>query len=524
MTEEQAEVAVDVEQPAEPPRTSTAPVVLPTHSDRLVAFGSEAVGGPEGWHARVGASWWTALRVLLVLAALAYTLGYFLDLPCVSDGWATPERYAHLCYSDIPPLYELRGFADGLIPYLQTPVGGQPLEYPVLTGMFMLVASWLTHLTLSAFPTLDGQTTFFLVNVVLMAAFLLVAVAATALTVKRRPWDAAMVALAPGVILAGTINWDLLAVALTAVSLALWSRRHAAWSGVFLGLAIATKFYPLVLLGPWFLLTLRAGRLGSFAKLAAGAAAAWLAVNVPFMVANWDGWVYFYSFSKTRGQDFGSFWYALALAGGPQVSPESLNTWATGSFAVMCVGIAWLCLGAPRRPRLAQVLFLVVAAFAVTNKVYSPQYVLWLIPLAVLARPKWRDFLIWQLGEVMYFVAIWWFLVGYGAEDQKGMTQQWYAVFTFLHIAVTLWLAAMVVRDILAPQHDVVRTDGWPEHEDDPGGGVLDGAPDVVVLPPARRSRAARGRHQLDVVEDGGREADLAGQPVADGGDDAAAR
>ena len=32
---------------------------------------------------------------------------------------------------------------------------------------------------------------------------------------------------------------------------------------------------------------------------------------------------------------------------------------------------------------------LVVAAFAITNKVYSPQYVLWLLPLAAMARPRW---------------------------------------------------------------------------------------------------------------------------------------
>ena len=67
-------------------------------------------------------------------------------------------------------------------------------------------------------------------------------------------------------------------------------------------------------------------------------------------------------------------------------------------------------LAAPRRPRLAQVLFLIVAAFVLTNKVYSPQYSLWLVPLAAMARPRWRDFLIWQVGEVVYFAAIWWFL------------------------------------------------------------------------------------------------------------------
>ena len=94
--------------------------------------------------------------------------------------------------------------------------------------------------------------------------------------------------------------------------------------------------------------------------------------------------------------------------------------------------------------------FLVVAAFCLTNKVYSPQYVLWLIPLAALARPRWRDFLIWQAGEVVYFAAIWYFLQQYGTSD-KGLPEGWYVVAIVVHLVATAYFAAMVVRDILAP-------------------------------------------------------------------------
>jgi uncharacterized membrane protein len=69
--------------------------------------------------------------------------------------------------------------------------------------------------------------------------------------------------------------------------------------------------------------------------------------------------------------------------------------------------------------------FLVVAAFLMTNKVYSPQYVLWLLPLMILARPKWRDWLIFTAGELIYFVAIWWHLGGFlspGTARRTGFT------------------------------------------------------------------------------------------------------
>jgi hypothetical protein len=46
-----------------------------------------------------------------------------------------------------------------------------------------------------------------------------------------------------------------------------------------------------------------------------------------------------------------------------------------------------------------------------------------------------------------------------------------------------LYLCAVVVRDILMPERDVVRRSG----DDDPSGGVLDGTEDVFVLGAAVR-------------------------------------
>ena len=459
-----------------------APIVLPSRTDPLVRDATGPIGGPLGRLSRIGSHWLTPIRVLIGFTAIAYLLGYLLDLSCRTTGWASPERYEHLCYSDIAPLYSLRGFADGALPYLQTPVGQQPLEYPVLTGLFMFVAARVTTLLHAITPDVDVTGIFFDVNVVGLFVPLLIAVVALALTNPRRPWDAAMLALAPTVILAATINWDLLPLGFLGVALLLWSRSRPGWAGVLLGLAIAAKFYPVLLLGGFLVLSLRSGRWRAFALLVGGTAASWLVVNLPFMLGNFDDWWYFYSFSSERGQDFGSFWFALDQLGLPTVPAESLNAIGTGVLLLLCVGIAVLALRASRRPRLAQVLFLIIAAFVITNKVYSPQYVLWLVPLAIMARPRWRDLLVWQAGEVVYFVAIWWFLVGYGVEGTKGLTPQWYGAAVLVHIAVTVWFAALVVRDIVRPDLDPVRTDGFAEDADDPTGGPYDGAPDVVTL------------------------------------------
>jgi uncharacterized membrane protein len=289
-----------------------------------------------------------------------------------------------------------------------------------------------------------------------------------------------MVALAPATILSAVINWDLLAVAFTAASMLAWSRKRVGLSGVLLGLAIASKFYPLFILGPLFLLCLRSGQLRSFWKLLATTAAAWLAVNVPIMMLNFDGWKEFYVFSATRGADWGSIWYVLMAVKHP-VPPESLNAVVAVLLVTLCVGIALIILRAQRRPRYAQVAFLVIAAFCLTNKVYSPQYVLWLIPLAAMARPRWRDFLIWQTGQVIYFASVWYFLQQYG-NDNKGLPEGWYVAAVLVQIASTCWFAGMVIRDIVSPLNDPVRTDGYDDDLDDPGGGVLDFAPDVFTF------------------------------------------
>ncbi|MCF8539895.1 MAG: glycosyltransferase 87 family protein [Candidatus Nanopelagicales bacterium] len=412
---------------------------------------SERLGGPMGAFASRSYTLLPPIQALIVLAAFTYSLGYFLDYSCLVDGWQDPMRYMHLCYTDIPALYAERGFAEGIVPYLQTGSNGAYLEYPVLTGLFMFVTSWLTHLVLGLYP--DGFRAFFDVNVVLLFIPFAITVVATALTfhakpLNQSPWRASMIVFAPLVILGATINWDLIPVALVALALLAWSRDRYTTTGVFLGLAIAAKFYPLVLLIGFVILAARLRTWRPTVTMLVATGVTFLAVNIPFAVANFEGWVHFYTFNADRSIDFGSIWYAINQYGLPTIPESVLNLAATGLFAALLIAIALFVYRTATPPTIYQVLFLVLAAFVITNKVYSPQYVLWLIPLAVLARPNWRDFLIWQFGELIYFAGIWWFLAGYGIEDSRTLTPQWYATATFIHIGATLYFAIMVIRDI----------------------------------------------------------------------------
>jgi uncharacterized membrane protein len=454
-------------------------VVAPSHDDPVVRLGSEVVGGPLGRRAMVGRSWWTPVRVLLVLTFLTMGVGLVQKDWCRDNAWAAPGDYTHACYSDIPPLYYGRGLADGEVPYIgQAP--DRQVEYPVLTGAVM----WLTAQLVPGDEDPNARSRwYFDINALALAVAAAVAVGATAVLAGRRPWDAAMFAVAPTLALAGTINWDLYAVALLALGMLAWARERPVAAGLLIGLAAATKFYPLFVLGPLLVLCLRAGRLREFWACFVAAVCGWAAVNVPVMLADFDGWSKFYRLSQDRGAGFSSIWFVLSQQGHP-VPEGALNVLAGGLFAVACLGVAVLALAAERRPRLAQLVFLVVAAFLLTNKVYSPQYVLWLLPLAVLARPRWRDFLIWQAGEVVHFVGIWLLLAGYPpGRPERALGDDAYGLTVMAHVIATLWLCAVIVRDILRPEHDPVRAvsaDGVSD--DDPAGGVLDGAEDVWRL------------------------------------------
>jgi uncharacterized membrane protein len=449
-----------------------SPLVAPTLDDPVVAGASEAFGGPLGRHALIGRSWWSPIRVVILLAIIASFLGYLQKYPCRNANWSNGFQYSHACYNDVYPLYTSEGLADGLRPYLDPhgPNHDQAVEYPVLIGAAMQIGAD----AVKPFAEASRARRFVDVTWVLMTIATVIAVAATALTAGRRPWDAAMFATAPGLILAGLINWDLLAVALTSLAMLAWAKRHPVVAGVFFGLAIAAKFYPIVLFAPLFLLCLRARKLRAFFGCLAGALVAWLLVDLPIWIKAPSGFSYFYSFSRTRGVDWGSIWYAASQITHHSISVSRVNLFEGILFAILLIAIGALTLGAPRRPRLPQVFFLTLAAFLVVNKVYSPQYVLWLLPVAVLARPRWRAFLVWQGAEILYFLGIWLYLLNV-TRPGKGLEFAPYAVSLFGRDAAVIFLSVLVVIDILRPERDVVRADSV----DDPAGGVLDEADDI---------------------------------------------
>ncbi len=392
--------------------------VAPTREDPFARRMSEIVGGPVGEHARPH-RWWTPVRVLLAGFAVVFALGLVQHQPCLKTNWAGDQaRYAKACYSDVPYLYTGRGYAEGLWPYSDSGGRYEVTEYPVGISYLAFLAARLTQLHPSG-PVMEGRhlgdpgqlwslpgmaaevNTYFLLTALLLFLFGLAATWFLAGTHRGRPWDALYFVLSPSLLLTGLINWDLMAVALVAGALWAWARGRPLLSGVLIGLGVATKLYPLFLLGPILVVAWRRRQLGRFGLAAAGAAGAWVLADAPAWLTGFEQWKVFWSFNSDRGADLGSVWLVLQHHG-HTVTASTINHWSWALFGLVCVGVAVLGLRAPVTPRVAQLGFLVVTGFLLVNKVYSPQYVLWLLPLAVLARPRWRDLLIWQAGELVY--------------------------------------------------------------------------------------------------------------------------
>jgi hypothetical protein len=87
----------------------------------------------------------------------------------------------------------------------------------------------------------------------------------------------------------------------------------------------------------------------------------------------------------------------------------------------------------------------------VASKVYSPQYVLWLTPLAAIALTNKKDlhaFWIWQAVETMYHIAIWQHLA-LVTDAKFGLASTPFAILTLVRIGGTIYLMAVLARRAL---------------------------------------------------------------------------
>ncbi|MEN3341649.1 MAG: hypothetical protein V7644_1053 [Actinomycetota bacterium] len=211
----------------------------------------------------------------------------------------------------------------------------------------------------------------------------------------------ALAAAAAGVapVLVGPIflnAYDLWPALLTAAALLAFVRRHERAAYVLLALAVAAKVYPIVLLPLALVETWERGGRAPLRRAGLWFAGALAVVHLPVAVAGPGGLRYSYWVQLRRGLEVESLGGALLLAldrlGLHHVRlVTSLSTNVAGRVADVVATltslaavaavllVAWLYLRRRREPLVAAAA--AVVAFVAFGKVFSPQYVDWLVPL-----------------------------------------------------------------------------------------------------------------------------------------------
>jgi uncharacterized membrane protein len=521
-------LAPDLLRPAEHPREGP-------EGGSYVA--GELVGGPLGRHAARRVRW-TALSFLVLVTVLTCVAGYAQKLPCRDVGnWTHNYQYTRVCYSDILPLYSSEKLAEGKTPYVDQPVEYPVVIGAAMDGAAQ-VAKAAPADDFSERNALFYDSTVILLTIAALITVVCTALTAgrrrlDAVLVAAAPllafhaftnWDLLAVAFAAG----GLLAWSKKAPAVAGLLIGFGAATKA--YPLLLLIALGLLAYRAGRLRVW----------AKCLAWAVAALVATYAVVWPFAgsyvgdngdrhnnlwrfvelnqtrPADWDSVPFIIQYlgrSFSAGSLLGwsipigvivvaavALWrrtaratvitasiaaalivllnlaVAYARARGGAIPYQVLNISGEVGAVVLFGGIGYVVLTAPRRPRVPQVAFLVIAAFLLANKVDSPQYSLWLLPLAALAYPRWRPLMAWQLIEISEVIVryLWFTYDDSSAFGKAGVSEGWFVTAAALRQLALVGLCVLIIRSIYRPATDPVRVPGV----DDPAGGVLDGLPD----------------------------------------------
>lgn len=369
-------------------------------------------------------------RFVILLAVIASLFSFAKFSQCESTVWAGPHQYIHACYSDLPALFSERTFGKGGWVFSG---GDQAAEYPAFQG----VAMWAT-----AKVSPDGPVSYFNFSAIVLA---LLFIASCYLVYRMKPELAIVYALAPTGILSLYINWDLWAIPTMLLAIYWFDRKREMASAAILGVSIATKFFPIVLLLPIVIIYLRRHQLKEAVQYLAISIGTFVAINLPFAVTTPAGWWRFYSLNLDRDADWGSLWYALSVFG---VNLANINYLSILTLLIGVAIVTIFLLQTKEVLTLAESSLYIFIVLLTVSKVYSPQYVLWLTPLVLLALRDKRDlswFWFWQVAEVAYHFAIWQHLALLTGAT-FGLPVKAYAAIALFRIAAAVALAIALAR------------------------------------------------------------------------------
>ena len=336
------------------------------------------------------------IAIVGIVSAVFHGIGLFENPPLASlaGGW-------HIVYSDIVPFFE-KAIEPGF-PYI-----GKTIEYPVLTGLFVHLMGIVGGGTEMGYYI---ATAFFLIVFAGGATYFLTRMRSQ--EADRKPLLFFWI-LAPSMLIFMIYNWDMIAVFFTVLGLYMMTRALPYAAAASFAFGFASKFYPIIYLAP-LLIAQKTNKARVYSVAVFGGVA--LALNGVFMLAgrslsegwaaHWQNLSYFFIFNRLRQANPDSIWTAIQLLAGPlEVSAINIISLVlfAGSFGIFL----W-------RFRKENQLFLSFGGtilFLLFNKVFSPQYLLWLLPFFALMPIKKRWFYSLEFANLaaLFSILAWFFL------------------------------------------------------------------------------------------------------------------
>ena len=135
-----------------------------------------------------------------------------------------------------------------------------------------------------------------------------------------------------------------------------------------------------------------------------------LIINLPFIIINKNAWWYFFGYNATRTSNNDSIWTIARYMAG-ELNVSIINAISGALFIIGFLFVLWFW----RHESLLKLAAATTILFFLCNKVFSPQYVLWLLPFFVLLGTSQRTwFYILEFSNlVTFFIALRWYFIAH---------------------------------------------------------------------------------------------------------------
>jgi len=329
----------------------------------------------------------TELRIVFLLAILlAFTLSIFFSYMLK----IAPKK------SDYIGVWDKLSSTEGL-PYIDL-----VFEYPVLIGMVVKALTWLS----------DSYEAFLGLNAALA---LFSGIGSTIILYKMSKdngrFSVSSISIfwifAPSMLMYGVYNWDLFGLFFMLFSIYMFLQNKLTLSSISLAIGICIKLFPVFLL-PIYLLKTK--QVNEKVKIVSLVGVTWLLINLPFAVANFDGWFYPYRWQIIMRppnpdnlwglliKEFGGGYIDFYQVHDPEVS-ASLSVVLSATLLTSYLAMLYF----KREENILKLGFYVFTVFLLFNKIYSPQYNLWLLPFIFLVK---APIVIFYLFDVPNFLIL----------------------------------------------------------------------------------------------------------------------